>query len=454
MKLTLSGIYCIILLLVCHIKTTAQVSLSAQLRTRTELRDGQGVPLSKSSDPAFFTSQRTRLSAGFTTYRLKFGLTVQDVRIWGQDASTINKTTTQDNNGMMLHEAWAEIGLTDTTNKRYNLALKLGRQELMYDDQRLIGNLDWLQQARRHDAAVIQFSSPGLVVHGGFAYNQNKENASGTKYNQTPPGNYTGNTNAGSMYKSFEYLYASRKYKNGNVSFLFFSDQFNKYHINIENNVPVKTWDNGAWSRFTTGLYTMNNFGKTDITASVYYQTGHTSAGQKLSAALLSASLLYNVNNKWSIGPGIDYTTGGSSGNISHAFDPLYGTAHKFWGFMDYFYAASAFGNKGLADCYVKAKFRPSPLLQLSGDVHQFFSASAVYNNAGNTLTRNFGTEVDVVASYSLTKIIGFEAGYSHFFSTASLSSAGVKNITDAQKNNNWAYIMVNIKPAFIFNAR
>ncbi|MFT3747755.1 MAG: alginate export family protein [Agriterribacter sp.] len=454
MKLTLSGIYCIILLLVCHIKTTAQVSLSAQLRTRTELRDGQGAPLPKNSDPAFFTSQRTRLSAGFNTYRLKLGLTVQDVRVWGQDASTINRTTTQDNNGMMIHEAWAEIGLTDTANRRYNLALKLGRQELIYDDQRLIGNLDWLQQARRHDAAVIQFNSSGWVLHGGFAYNQNKENASDTKYNQTPAGNYAGNTNAGSIYKSLEYIYANRKYKNGNVSVLLFSDQFNKYHINIENNVPVKSWDNGAWSRFTTGFYTMNDFGKTAITASAYYQAGHTSAGQKLSAALLSANLLYNVDKKWSVGPGIDYTTGGTSGNTSHAFDPLYGTPHKFWGLMDYFYAGSAFGNKGLTDYYIKVKYKPSGGLQLSGDVHKFFSAAAVYDNAGNDISKNFGTEADIVASYSLTKIIGFEAGYSHFFSTASLASAGVKNIMDAQKNNNWAYIMVNIKPAFMFNAR
>lgn len=453
MKLKLTGIYGIVLLLVCHTKTIAQFSLSAQLRTRTELRDGQGSPLPKSADPAFFTSQRTRLSAVFNTYRLKFGLTLQDVRVWGQDASTINRTTTQDNNGLMLHEAWAEIGLTDTTNKRYNLSLKLGRQELVYDDQRLIGNLDWLQQARRHDAAVIQFSAHGLVLHGGFAYNQNKENAGGTKYNQTPAGNYAGNTNAGSMYKSFEYLYANKQYKNGNISFLFFNDQFNKYHTDVENNIPVKVWDKGTWNRITTGLYTLNTFGKATVNASAYYQSGKTSGGQKLSAGLLSANLLYNINSKWSAGPGIDYTTGGAAGSTSHAFDPLYGTPHKFWGLMDYFYAGNAFGNKGLSDYFIKVKYKPSPVLSVAADIHLFSSAGAVYDNAGNKMKRNFGTETDIVANYSLTKIIGFEAGYSHFFSTASLSSAGVKNVADAQKNNNWAYIMVNIKPAFIFNA-
>ncbi|MBX3256025.1 MAG: alginate export family protein [Chitinophagaceae bacterium] len=429
---------------------SAQFSLSAQLRTRTELRDGQGSPLSKDADPAFFTSQRTRLTAGYSTYRLKFGLTVQDVHVWGQDVSTINRNTTQNNNGLMLHEAWAEIGLTDTTNKVYTLSLKLGRQELIYDDQRLIGNLDWLQQARRHDAAILQFNTSQWTIHGGFAHNQNKENASSTKYNETPAGNYAGNTNGGVNYKSFEYLYASRKYGQGNISFLFFADQFNKYHTNIENNVPVKVWDNGAWSRITTGLHTTHTLGKTALTASVYYQTGKNSSGQQLSAALLSANVLFNTGKKFSVGPGIDYTTGGMSGNKSNAFDPLYGTPHKFWGFMDYFYAGNGFGNKGLADYYIKAKYKASGKFTLSADLHQFSSASAVYDASGNKLNRYFGTEADITAAYTLTKMIGFEAGYSHFFSTASLASSSVKNITNAKKNNNWAYVTIRIQPELL----
>ncbi|MBA4168549.1 MAG: hypothetical protein H0X41_13570, partial [Chitinophagaceae bacterium] len=92
----------------------AQFSLNAQLRTRTELRDGQGAPLSKGLKPALFTSQRTRLNALYNSYRLKFGLSLQDVRVWGQDVSTINRFTTPENNGLLLHEAWAEILLTDT----------------------------------------------------------------------------------------------------------------------------------------------------------------------------------------------------------------------------------------------------------------------------------------------------------------------------------------------------
>jgi hypothetical protein len=428
----------------------AQFSLGAQLRTRTELRDGQGTPSPKGSKPGFFTSQRTRLTAGYNMYRLQFGLSLQDVRVWGQDGSTINRTTTADNNGLMLHEAWAEIGLTDTSNKKTSLTLKIGRQEISYDDQRLIDSLDWLQQARRHDAAVLKLATGNWSAHAGFAFNQNKESSIGTKYNSTPAGNYGGNTNGGSIYKSMEYLYTNYKLKTGSVSFLFLTDQFSKYHTDIINATPTKVWEDGVWNRYTTGLYFNNNFGDLNISAAAYYQGGNNSSGQKTAAGLLSASALYSIGKKFSIGPGIDYTAGGTSNNKNNIFDPLYGTPHKFWGLMDYFYAANGFGSKGLTDYFLKAKYKPSKSVQLTADLHQFSSATSVYDINNNKLSRSFGQELDITGNYALTKVIGFEAGYSHFFSTASLASVGVKNVPDAQKGNNWAYLQINIKPEFL----
>jgi hypothetical protein len=423
----------------------AQFTLGAQLRTRTELRDGQAAPLPKGSSPAFFTSQRTRLYAGFAGYRFKLGLTVQDVRVWGQDASTINRTTTQDNNALLVHEAWAEIMLLDTVVKNKSLQLKIGRQELVYDDSRLLGNLDWLQQGRRHDAAVLKYESGHYTLHVGAAFNQNKENTAGTIYNPTPPGNYASNTNGGSMYKSLEYLYASRKLHTGNLSFLFLADQFSKFH---PDSAGVKIWDKGVHTRLTTGLYFNNSFNKLAITAAAYYQFGKNANAQELSAGLLSAAFQYQLCSSFSAGLGTDYTTGGiGSSGKSHAFDPLYGTPHRFWGNMDYFYVVSGFGNRGLQDYYLKTKYKPGPKLQIAADVHEFFSAS----DLPDQLSRRFGTEADLVTTYSLTKVISFEAGYSHFWNTASLTSPGVKNIANAQSNSNWAYLMVSIRPEILF---
>lgn len=431
-------------------KTEAQLSFSGQLRTRTEFRDGLGAPLPKDAKPAIFTSQRSRLSLGYAAYRLKFGVTVQDVRVWGQDVSTINRTTSADNNALMLHEAWAEILLSDTALKNKALTLKIGRQELVYDDQRLIGNLDWLQQARRHDAAVLKYEDKTWMLHLAAAFNQNKENSSGTIYNSVPAGNYTANTNGGSMYKSMQFLYAGRKLKSGTISFLFFTDQFSKYKMDTVNNSAVKTFQQGSWGRATAGLYLINTFNKVTAVASAYYQFGKTSTSQKLSAVLLSGYAQYAFSKKVSAGAGADYTSGGTKGSTSNTFDPLYGTPHKFWGLMDYFYAGSGFGGKGLLDYYVKTKFKPCAAFMLSGDVHAFYSATDVITNNVKQ-SKHFGTEIDLVGSYSLTKMIGLEGGYSHIISTASLASPTVKNVVNSQTGSNWIYLMINIKPDFLF---
>ena len=419
--------------------TNAQLNIDGQLRTRSELRDGQGAPFSKESKPAFFTSQRTRLQITYGMYRLKFGLSLQDVRVWGQDVSTINRTTTANNNGLMLHEAWAQILLTDTTLKNKALSLKIGRQELAYDDQRLLGSLDWLQQGRRHDAAVLKFETKSWIIHLAGAYNQNKELASGSIYNTTPPGNYPASTNGGVMYKSMQFLYAGKKLKRGKVSFLFLTDQFSKPDTAVG-----KPFQAGAWARATTGFY-LNNifFKKSAINTSVYYQFGKTPKGQNLSAALLSASIQYHIDNKFTLGPGIDYTTGGTSKSTSNVFDPLYGTPHKFWGSMDYFYVASPFANGGLTDYYLKASYKFSDKFLATGGLHQFSSATKIETFK----TKNLGQELDLMASCNLTKQIAFEGGYSHYWTTPLLASPSVKNVGNVRSGANWAYLMINIHP-------
>src|SRR5690349_17623421 len=82
----------------------AQFTLTGQLRTRTEVRNGLGNLVLKGSKPAAFTSQRTRLIFGYKWDRLTFGVSIQDVRVWGQDASSISNA---DGNRLMLHEGWA-----------------------------------------------------------------------------------------------------------------------------------------------------------------------------------------------------------------------------------------------------------------------------------------------------------------------------------------------------------
>src|SRR5690606_1282004 len=150
-------------------QTYSQFTLDAQLRPRFEYRHGYKTLFPNDADPAAFVSQRTRLNSGYKTEKLHFYISAQDVRVWG-DVPQLNAA---DENGFSLHQAWAEVQLVS------NLNLKIGRQEIVYDDQRFFGNVDWAQQGRSHDAAILKFEPNYLKLHFGAAYNQDSENLTG-----------------------------------------------------------------------------------------------------------------------------------------------------------------------------------------------------------------------------------------------------------------------------------
>ena len=432
----------------------AQFNASGQLRIRSELRNGQGSPSVKDTAAAFFTSQRTRLSLGFNAHRVRIFTSIQDVRVWGQDASTLNRTTTDAFDGLMLHEAWTEINLLDTGRTKPGFTLKAGRQELVYDDVRLLGNLDWLQQARRHDAVLLKLEHNGWMVHAGAAFNQNAERRSNTIYNGTPTGYAAGTNGIGALYKSMQFLYVGRKLKRVSASFLLFKDDFSKFRFAKTDTLrknPI--YGQSVWSRITSGFYFTMALNKLSMVGSAYYQGGHYREGTSLNEFLLSLSTQVTFTPTFSAGPGIDVTSGNNGADPSRKFqrfDPLYGTPHKFWGYMDYFYVADGFGSNGLIDLYVKARHKAARNLTLALDVHQFSLPDAVVNESGDAMKKLLGTEIDLTISYVITKEVVLEGGASYMFGTSTLSSAHVKNIANASSNSSWAYLMLTVKPEFI----
>lgn len=125
----------------------AQFSLSGEFRPRMEYRHGYKQPAPSAVDPAFFVSQRTRLTGEYKSSVAKMLFSFQDVRTWGDlpQLSSVNDKLT-------LHQAWLELKVFKDVN------LKAGRQEIIYDDARLFGNVDWAQQGRSHDALILKYS--------------------------------------------------------------------------------------------------------------------------------------------------------------------------------------------------------------------------------------------------------------------------------------------------------
>lgn len=423
--------------------TNAQLTATGQIRERTEARGGFGTLLQDGKKGALFNSQRARLNIGYTGYRYKFYTALQDVRVWGQDASTVNRYTIDANDGILLHEAWVDLSLVDTLSTIQNLSLKIGRQEIAYDDQKVLGSLDWLQQARRHDAIVLKYANKGWIADFGVAFNQRAELSSGTLFNGQP-GTYPAGTNfIGHAYKSFQYAYIGRKFFFGDMSFLFFKDDFQKFTGTVAAPTPIE----GVNARTTTGIYyNVNPTRKLNLNGSFYYQGGHDKFGTTISARLGSLTATYQLSRKLYLGVGADYLSGtnATGATQNNQFDPLYGTPHKFWGYMDYFYVASPFGAQGLFNYFVKAKYAASDKLMVNLDIHGFESAAKLAGNLDSYL----GTEIDLKLNYKFTKLINIEGGYSVM--AAKNTMAFIKGVVNPKLTAQWAYIMLNITPNFL----
>ena len=78
------------------------------------------------------------------------GLSGQDISVWGQKPQIDNAAN------FTLNEAWVKL----TNNDWF---LQLGRQSLSYDDDRILGTLDWHQAGRWHDALRMGFDKRSIA---------------------------------------------------------------------------------------------------------------------------------------------------------------------------------------------------------------------------------------------------------------------------------------------------
>ncbi|AXT20019.1 hypothetical protein D7030_02545 [Flavobacteriaceae bacterium AU392] len=407
-------------LLVCFILfflniNAQQLKIDTELRPRFEYRHGFSNLFADGEDPAAFVSQRTRINTAYKLEKLKLFLSVQDIRVWG-DVPQLNR---RDNNGFSLHQAWAEL-LLDS-----NFSIKLGRQEVIYDDSRIFGNVDWAQQARSHDLALLKFKKDKLRFELGFGFNQDNESLTGTVLTVS------------NNYKAIQYLWLHKDWSNFNVSFLFLNNglQF----IDPADNSNTDT----RYSQ-TVGTHLVYNKSKLKLQSNLYYQFGNDLNNNDLSAYLLSLDANYALSKTWNAGLGIELISGNddatpSNGN-NDAFNPFFGTNHKFNGLMDYFFVGNHINNVGLLDLNAKINVK---LDKVSNGTIAFHNFSADGNIPGDN-SKQLGTEIDIVYTRKIYKDVVLKAGYSHLFEVNGLEI--LRNNFDGNTNN-WAWVMLTIKP-------
>ncbi|MEZ5197414.1 MAG: hypothetical protein R2764_13775 [Bacteroidales bacterium] len=415
------------------------VEISGQFRPRYEMRNGYSTLIPEGELPANFISQRTRLNFKYSSEIFKIGFSLQNVGVWGETGTLTQSSV----NGTMLHEAWGQVFMGE------KVSLKVGRQEIIYDDHRILGSVDWAQQGRQHDAAIIMIQpKEECHIHLGFAYNALKE----TVFKDY----YTINN-----YKAMQFAHWNRKFNKFGVSLLVLNNGVSYRSFN-DTTSSGKVKEKIAYGQ-TMGTRLSYGNDKVKANAAFYYQMGNLAADttndglnestKKASAMYFAADVDFALGAMFTLGAGFEYLSGNSMKDPSdkdQAFKPLYGTNHKFNGFMDYFYVGNFMNSVGLIDIFIPFKFKKE---KYSAAVipHFFSSAAQVYGVDSNGSMKDYnsmlGTEVDLVFAYAIAKSVTLSAGYSHIIASESMEV--VKSQPNPGSVQNWAWVMVDIKPTF-----
>lgn len=382
--------------------------LSAEIRPRTELRDGYKTLFDEDDHFAFQTSQRTKLNFDYNKDQLSLYISIQDVRLWGE-IPWKNKTATT-----FLNEAWAKIDFSES------FSAKFGRQPLIYDNQRLFTVSNWSQITAKHDALKFQYRDNGWEVDLVTAYNQSDNHIIGTLYS------------VDKFYKSLNVIWISKKV--GDF-------KFSTLHIFDSSQDQLEA--NNSYTRHTSGI-SMNYYGsKFKLYSGFYYQAGSVKANEHISAYYYNIEAIIKLNKVHSLVAGIDVISGNKEENDNNnSFDILYGKRHGMNGYMDYFNTPKTTKGAGLVDHYLKFKTKLSSKSDLSVDYHYLRIAEAQIST-GAILNKVLGSEFDITYKYKYSKDINLQLGYSMMF--ASESAKIIKGGTKAF--GQFAYLMLTIKP-------
>lgn len=401
------------------------LKMNLDLRTRGEVDNGYKTLISynKSAETTIFS--RARLGIDYYYKNLEVYISAQDVRTWGETSSTASK-----NQNFTLNEAWAKYKFSG------KFSLKLGRQILAYDNERLIGALDWAMQGRSFDAlkGIFNFNSNSRL-ETVVTYNNDDNDV-----NDIPQKEIYNISESGEITKSLQIVHYQFDV----------NDKF-QFSVIALNNV-LQNPSGKYYDMFTIGVNAKKYFENLGFFGSAYYQTGKNTKAQSKSAYEFSVNADLLINSKFNFVLGTEWLSGTqyeADSNKNNSFSPLYGTNHLYNGFMDYFYAGTSYFNSfGLNDYYLKStlKFTPNSILQ--ANVHAFTSNGKLgYNDAGEKFSSYLGTELDLVLTQKLGKIITANLGHSFMFSGDSMEY--IKNVAEPKNLQTWTWIGLKINPNF-----
>jgi hypothetical protein len=397
-----------------------RLRIDAEFRPRTEYRNGYQQLRNDTTTAAFFTNQRFRISANYVfDNRFVVQFSLQDLRVWGQQDPRSTSATLQ------VFEAWVEPVITN------EFSVRIGRQRLIYDNQRLFAENDWRLSAAVHDAVNFRLNTPKVISELAVAFNQSSDRYFGTDYSPSGFSNY--------KFLAVNYI----RYKP--VSYLTLTA------LNSTDAYQKKTDPEKMNFRYTLGgrLEIENN--TFYATLAGYYQGGKNSSGKQLSAWYLQPEIRITTSKKLVARLGAEFLSGNDNSLTSttdHSFVPLYGVAHRFNGSMD---LITKFPNDvsgaGLVNPYLFLIQPVAGKFELRADFHTFHLQQNYYLN-DYKYDKYLGFENDFLFTFKPNNITKVDLGISYMLPTESLEI--VRKSGDSKYNLTWIYLSLTFKPQLL----
>jgi len=411
----------------------AQFQMNGQYMSRGEYRHGFQTLADTSQKATVFVSQRARIGGEYKNEKFKLVVSAQDIRTWGSASHLATDTK-----GLLsIYEAYGELYFTK------KITFKVGRQALSYDDDRILGSLDWAMQGRRHDAAVLKYTDSTWAIHAGGTYNQNGETYKLQQYT------------VANNYKTFQYLWANKVFGKINASFLFLNNGY-AYNKLVDTTGGKKKYDSTTVFSQTIGLRCEYKGEKLNALTYGYYQTGKDNANKNLSAYDVCAEAGYKPIAGLQVTLGAELLSGTSqtdtANKTNNSFNPFYGTNHRFNGYMDYFYVGNHINTVGLMDGYLRVHYTYKKIM-VGINGHYFNAAADIRDKREKSVTaklasKNLGGEADFTISYNHTDGVSIQGGYSQFFGTTAMKQ--LRGVANLKPTSNWAYVMIIIRPGAV----
>ena len=364
-----------------------------------------GARFQSENDDAWVLS-RLRLGATFLpSKKWRAVVQVQDAHVFFKDQQPA-RPPFQDVLDARL--AFVEVGARSADGVR----ARIGRQEMAFGEQRLIGNADWLNTARTFDAARVTLTRPHVTIDGFGGYVVRVVPA---QLNIPEPGTMLFGLHAvirdAAPHGTIEpYIFARR----------------------TPNQLTETTGRDALHSATIGARWTATAPKSVDIGVEVAGQVGSIGSDRVRAWAGHWSAGVTKAQSPWKPRAFVEYNYASGDDNARdgrrQTFDQLYATGHDKYGLAD------QIGWRNVHDLRIGSDLKPSRRLLATVRYHSWWIAStadAVYDASGAVLTtapamvasRHIGQEVDAQAIFSLPRLrVG--AGYARIFPGALLEAA------------------------------